>query len=116
MTQKWHSDSLLHLGEFELQVLLAVARLGDEAYGVSIRDELERLTMRVFTLGAIYKTLGRLEEKGHVTGRDGDPTPVRGGRRKRLYTLEPLGARAVSQSLDSLRRLARGVSKELEAL
>jgi DNA-binding PadR family transcriptional regulator len=106
----------LYLGEFELLVLLAVLRIGDDAYGVTIRAELERETSRELTLGAIYKTLGRLEQKGYLSVRTGEPTPERGGRRKKLYHLEPLGARALKQSVAALRRLTRGLGRELEAL
>lgn len=106
----------LYLGEFELIVLLAIAGLHDEAYGVTIRDALERETSREVSLGAIYKTLGRLEDKGYVLARLGDPTPQRGGRRKKLYHLEPLGSRALKQSVADLRRLVRGLGRALEAL
>jgi PadR family transcriptional regulator PadR len=106
----------LYLGEFELLVLLAVMRIGQDAYGVTIRAELERETSRELTLGAIYKTLGRLEQKGYLRVRIGDPTPERGGRRKKLYQLEPLGARALKESVAALRRLTRGLGRELEAL
>jgi DNA-binding PadR family transcriptional regulator len=106
----------LYLGEFELLVLLAVLRLGQDAYGVTIRDELQRETGRDLTLGAIYKTLGRLERKGYLSVRIGEPTPARGGRRKKLYALQPLGVRALKQSVAALRRLTRGLGRELEAL
>ena len=106
----------LYLGEFELLVLLAVLRLSDDAYGVTIRDELEKETSRELSLGAIYKTLGRLQQKGYVTVRIGEPTPQRGGRRKKLYRLEPLGNRALKQSIADLKRLTRGLGRELEAL
>lgn len=106
----------IYLGEFELLVLLAVLRLDDDAYGVTIRDALEAETSREVTLGAIYKTLGRLENKGFVASRVGDPTPQRGGRRKKLYRLEPLGSRALRQSVADLRRLTRGLGRALEAL
>ena len=107
---------LLYLGEFELLIMLAIVRLGDEAYGVTIRDELERETSREVTVGAIYKTLGRLQDKGYVSARVGDPTPERGGRRKKQYRLEPLGSRALRQSFADLRRLTRGLDRALEAL
>jgi PadR family transcriptional regulator PadR len=110
------NDSPLYLGEFELIVLLAVLRLGGDAYGVTIRDEIERETTRDVTVGAIYKTLGRLEEKGYVSTRVGDPTPQRGGRRKKLYKLGPLGQKALKQSFADLRRLSRGLGRALEAL
>ena len=106
----------LYLGEFELLVLLSVLRLDDEAYGVTIKDALDVDTSREVTLGAIYKTLGRLEEKGYVSARLGDPTPQRGGRRKKLYRLEPLGSRALRQSMADLRRLTRGLGRALEVL
>ena len=116
MSDKSRAAPILYLGEFELLVLLAILRLGPDAYGVTIRDELERETSREVTLGAIYKTLGRLEQKGYVNIRVGAPTRERGGRRKKLYQLEPLGARALRQSLATLRRLTHGVGRELEAL
>ena len=116
MSHKSAGAETLYLGEFELLVLLAVLRLGDDAYGVTIRDELRRETARELTLGAIYKTLGRLERKGYLNVRIGDPTPERGGRRKKLYHLEPLGSRALKQSFAAIRRLTRGLGRELEAL
>ena len=106
----------LYLGEFELLVLLAVLRVDGEAYGVTIKEALDGETSRDVTLGAIYKTLGRLEDKGYVAASLGDPTPQRGGRRKKLYRLEPLGHRALKQSMADLRRLARGLGRALEAL
>ena len=106
----------LYLGEFELLVLLAILKLDADAYGVTIRDALEAETSREVALGAIYKTLGRLEDKGYVSSRLGDPTPQRGGRRKKLYRLESLGSRALKQSMADLRRLTRGLGRALEAL
>jgi DNA-binding PadR family transcriptional regulator len=105
----------LYLGEFELLILLAIVRLEDAAYGVTIRDAIERDTSREVTLGAIYKTLGRLEDKGYIAARVGEPTPERGGRRKKLYRLEPVGVRALRQSMADLRRLTRGLGRALEA-
>ena len=67
------------LGEFEHIVLLAVLRLGDDAYGASVRREIETRTGRALTVGALYRTLDRLELKGYVASRVGDPTPERGG-------------------------------------
>ena len=113
MSHKYRADSA-YLGEFELLVLLAIMRLSDDAYGIAIRDELERETSREITMGAIYKTLGRMEHKGYVTARVSAPTPQRGGRRKKIYHLEPLGTRAVKQSYADLRRLARGLGRALE--
>lgn len=105
-----------HLGEFEQFVLLALLRLDHNAYGVTIAREIASRTGREPTLGAIYKTLARLEGKGYVSSRLGEPTAERGGRRKRLYQLEPLGHRALAQSLDALLRMSKGLRKELEAL
>ncbi len=102
-------------GELELLVLLAVLRLGNDAYGVTVRDELERETSRTFTLGTVYKTLGRLEEKGYLTTRVAPPTRERGGRRKKLYALSSAGREAASRSLADLRRLAKGLEPELGA-
>ncbi|HJR58348.1 MAG TPA: PadR family transcriptional regulator [Vicinamibacterales bacterium] len=114
MSYKSHGATPLYLGEFELLVLLAVIRTGIDAYGVTIREELSRKTSREPSLGAVYKTLGRLERKGYVSVRIGDPTPERGGRRKKLYQLEPLGARALKQSFAAFRRLTRDLGPELE--
>lgn len=116
MSPKSASSPPLYLGEFELLILLAVLRLDADAYGVTIKDALDGETSRDVTLGAIYKTLGRLEAKGFVSTRLGEPTPQRGGKRKKLYRLEPLGHRALKQSIADLRRLARGLGRALEAL
>jgi PadR family transcriptional regulator PadR len=116
MSSKSSGPASLYLGEFELLVLLAVLRLEDEAYGVTIRDALEAETSREVALGAIYKTLGRLEDKGYLASRLGEPTAQRGGRRKKLYRLEPAGSRALKQAVADLRRLTRGLGGALEAL
>lgn len=92
------------LGEFEQVVLLAVARL-DDAYGVSVRREIERRTGRDVSVGSVYATLARLEEKGLVTSSEGQPTPRRGGRARRLFRILPDGARALRATrgmMDSL--------------
>ena len=109
------SELPAYLGEFELMVLLAVLRLGDNAYGVTIREAIAEHTSRDVTLGAVYKTLGRLEAKHCVSTWLGDPTPQRGGRRKKIYRVELAGQRAVTQSLADLRRLARGLHGALDA-
>jgi len=103
-----------YTGEFELLVLLAVLRLGEDAYGVTVLEELERETSRTLTLGAVYKTLGRLEVKGHVQTRIAPPTQERGGRRKKLYTVTSSGLEAARRSLADLRQLVRGVEPEVE--
>ncbi len=102
-----------YTGEFELLVLLAVLRLDDDAYGVTIREELERETSRTLTLGTVYKTLGRLETKGYLSTRVAPPTGQRGGRRKKLYALTPVGLEAARQALADLRGLLEGLKLEL---
>ena len=97
------------LGELELLVLLALARVGEDAYGVAVFDEIARRTGREPSLGTIYKALIRLEAKGYVTSRFGDPTPIRGGRRKRFYRLLVPGRRVLSTSVGAISRLAEGL-------
>ena len=101
-------------GEFELLTLLAIAQLGDDAYGVTVRDVLEMRTSRTVTLGAVNKTLGRPEAKGLLDLAVAPPTGERGGRRKKLYRLNPDGLAAVRGSLSDLRQLAEGLEPELE--
>ena len=101
-------------GEFELLVLLAILRLGEGAYGVTIRQELERETSRTLALGTVYKTLGRLEGKGYLQTRVAPPTRERGGRRKKLYDLTPVGLELAQRSLADLRSMTKGLEPELE--
>ena len=101
-------------GEFELLVLLAIMRLGDGAYGVTIREELEGETSRTLTLGTVYKTLGRLEGKGYLETRVAPPTRERGGRRKKLYNLTETGREVAQRSLLDLRRMMKGLEPELD--
>ena len=103
-----------HLGELEQIVLLAVLRLGEGAYGVPIRLEIEKRTGRSLTVGALYRTLDRLEEKGYVTSWFGDPTPERGGRSKRHFTLLPAGAAALKDSRARMTRMWEGLSPTLK--
>jgi DNA-binding PadR family transcriptional regulator len=102
-----------HAGEFEMLLMLAVMRLGRDAYGVTIREELENETSRTLTLGTVYKTLGRLEDKGHLRSRVSEPVAERGGRRKKLYELTPSGSAAIQQSLADLLNLTRGLDLEV---
>ena len=102
------------LGEFEQLVLLALLRLGTEAYGVSIRDEIEERARRDVALGAVYTTLLRLEDKRFVTSRLGEPTAERGGRRKKFYRPTAAGRRELIASLDALRGMTRGLTPGLE--
>ena len=97
------------LGEFEQVVLLAILRLGPEAYGVTIRREIAACTERDPAPGALYTTLDRLEDKGLVTSRYGDPTPERGGRAKRYFTVTARGVRAVARAQRAYQRLLKGL-------
>jgi DNA-binding PadR family transcriptional regulator len=98
-----------HLGEFEELVLLAVARLDGEGYGVTVRREIEDRTARAPALGAVYATLARLEQKGCVRSREGDRTPVRGGRARRHYALTAVGASTLRAARDAQERLWDGL-------
>ena len=102
------------LGEFEQLVLLAILRAGDDAYGVPIRHAIVDRAGRDVSLAAIYKTLTRLEDKGLVVARVGEPTPERGGRRKRYYAVTAAGRRSLRQSVEVLRRMARGLDLGVE--
>jgi len=97
------------LGEFEQVVLLAILRLDENAYGVSIRKEIMACTERKPSPGALYTTLDRLEERGLVTSRFGDPTPQRGGRAKRYFKVTATGLRAVARVQRGYQRLLSGV-------
>jgi PadR family transcriptional regulator PadR len=98
-----------YLGEFELMVLLALMRLGDEAYGVPISREIEQRSGREVALGSVYATLERLEEKGLVASRLGDPTAERGGRAKRFFRVTESGLRDVRQTQRALVSLWKGL-------
>jgi DNA-binding PadR family transcriptional regulator len=101
------------LGEFEQLVLFAVLH-GDAPYGAAIRDAIERRTGRQVSAGAVYTTLERLEARGLVTSSWGDPTPERGGKRKRHYRIRPAGREALARSWEALRAMARGSTPKLE--
>ena len=98
------------MGEFEQIVLLAIVRLGEEAYGVTIRAEIEVCTGKAPAPGALYTTLDRLEDKGFLSSRLGDPTPQRGGRAKRFFTITASGIEAVARAQRSYQNLLRGIS------
>jgi DNA-binding PadR family transcriptional regulator len=93
------------LGELEQLVLLAVLQVGDEAYGIPVRDAIHRLAGRDLTFGTIYKTLNRMEDKGLVRSRVGRGSAARGGRRTRCYVVSASGRLALRQSLGALRRM-----------
>jgi len=96
-------------GEFEQLVLLAVLRLGDDAYAVPVRREIEKRAGRAPARGAVYVTLERLEEKGYLESWLGEPAAERGGRPRRYYRVRPAGVRALEESWTSLRRMWRGL-------
>lgn len=97
-----------HLSDFELFVMLAVAALADDAYGVSIATRINHRTGRDVSIGAVYATLGRLADKGFVSFRVSDPEPVRGGRARKLVSLTPAGMRALRRTTDELARMLEG--------
>jgi PadR family transcriptional regulator PadR len=101
------------LGEFEQLLLFALLRLGDDAYGVKLRQEIETRTDRLVSAGAVYTAMERLEARGFVSSFIGDPTPQRGGKRKKHYRLEKAGARTLTRSYESLHEMARGVLPKL---
>lgn len=97
------------LGEFEQIVLLAILRLGENAYGVTIRAEIAACTSREPAPGALYTTLDRMEEKGLVQSWLGDPTPRRGGRAKRYFTVTKRGRIAVINAQRCYQSLLQGL-------
>jgi PadR family transcriptional regulator PadR len=100
------------LGQFEQLILTAILSLRDEAYGVSIHSKVADLAKpKNVSLGAVYVTLDRLEDKGYLTSWLSDPTPERGGRSKRFYRLEALGERALRESVVTARRVWREVGR-----
>ncbi len=104
----------LTIGDFEYLLLLALVRLGDEAYGVTIAREVEARTGRSVSPGAVYTALDRLERRQFVESWLGDPTPQRGGRRKRHYRLAATGRLVLERRLALLADMARGLEIEPE--
>jgi DNA-binding PadR family transcriptional regulator len=102
------------IGQFEQLVLTAVLSLREEAYGVSIHSRVAELAApKKVSLGAVYVTLDRLEDKGFISSWLSDPTPERGGRAKRCYQLQALGERALRRSADSIHRMHAVLSEVL---
>jgi PadR family transcriptional regulator PadR len=97
------------LGALELAALLAVARLGSDAYGLAVRRDLSERMSRDYSVGAVYTTLQRLEDKGFLKSRSSDPLPVRGGRSRRHFTLTGAGARALRDAERQAASLWAGV-------
>jgi DNA-binding PadR family transcriptional regulator len=98
-----------YLGEFEHIIVLALLRLEDRAYGVTVRQEIEFRTKREVSIGAVYATLDRLEEKGYVKSRLGEPTPERGGRSKRFFQVTGKGVAAVNRTHRALQSMTEGL-------
>lgn len=103
-----------YVGEFEYAVLLAVLHLGEDAYAVPVREFIESRTGRPVARGALYTALERLEAKACLRSRMGDPTPERGGRARRYFSLTPLGLRTSRSTHAALARLSEGLEAVLE--
>lgn len=99
------------LGSLEHIVLLALIQLGDDAYGMTVRREIEARTGRNLSIGAIYATLERMEAKGLVSSYAGAPTAQRGGRSKRHFRVEAAGFRAVRTAQDAMEKMAAGLKR-----
>lgn len=97
------------LGEFEQLVLLALVRLGDGAYGMAVRREIEIRAARGVSIGAVYATLDRLEEKGLARSRRGEAIDARGGRARKCFAITAAGARALDRSQQALRQMLEGL-------
>jgi DNA-binding PadR family transcriptional regulator len=102
------------LGDFEQLVLMGVLRLGDEAYGAAIRQEIHTRSGRDISINAVYTTLDRLEAKGMLRSWVGEPTAQRGGRRRKFYALRPGGDAALRQAYRAFTAMAHGLEKRLE--
>src|SRR5690242_10887272 len=104
-----------YLGEFEQLVLLAIVRLEDDAYGATIRRLIEDATGRAVSIGAVYTTLERLHGKGLVTPHIAEPTGERGGRRRKVYTLQRAGRRAIARAFATWSTMTRGLQPKLSS-
>jgi DNA-binding PadR family transcriptional regulator len=109
-----HRPPAAVLGEFEQLVLLALVRLGPDAYGAAVCAEIEARSHRDVSVSAVHTTLERLEQKRLVRSRIGDPTPQRGGKRKRHFEVLAPGLRALQASYRSLRGMTEGLERLLE--
>ena len=104
------------LGEFELLVLLSLLHLGNGAYGASIQRDIRERAGRNAAVGTLYMTLGRLEAKKMVVSYVGDPTPARGGRRRKHYLIDAAGERAVGRAYRTFTQMADGLEDRLQSL
>ena len=104
----------IYLGEFEFAVLLAVLHLDEDAYAVPIRELIEQRTSRPVARGALYTGLDRLESKGCLRSRMGDPSEERGGKARRYYSVTPAGLKALRATHEALASMTRGLETILE--
>lgn len=109
----WFKSKTAQLGDFEQLVLLGVLRVADEAYGASIRQEIHARSGRDVSINAVYTTLDRLESKGLLRSWVGDPTPQRGGRRRKCYALTPTGITAMRHAYRAFQSMAAGLEGRL---
>ena len=110
----WFKQKPPVLGDFEQLILLGVLRLKDDAYGAAIRQEIADRSGRDVSINAVYTTLDRLETKGLLRSWDGEPTPQRGGRRRKFYALNPAGLAAIRQAYHAFTSMADGLERRLE--
>jgi DNA-binding PadR family transcriptional regulator len=104
-----------YLGEFEQMVLLSIMRLGSDAYGLAVRDELESVAGRSPSSGSLYTTLDRMERKGLVESLAGDPSPARGGRPRRYVRVTAEGRELLTRSRSTLLALWDGLEGALDS-
>ena len=111
----WFKKKPAPLGDFEQLVLLGVLRLQDAAYGAAIRQEIHARSGRDVSINAVYTTLDRLETKGLLESWTGEPTPQRGGRRRKFYAVRPAGVAAMRQAYHAFQSMADGLEGRLNA-
>jgi DNA-binding PadR family transcriptional regulator len=111
----WFKQKATVLGDFEQLVLLGVLRLGDDAYGAAIRQEIHARSGRDVSINAVYTTLERLETKGLLHSWTGEPTAQRGGRRRKFYALRPAGLTAMRHAYRAFQSMAEGLQGRLDA-
>lgn len=109
----WFKTKPAILGDFEQLVLLGVLRLGDDAYGAAIRQEIHERSRRDVSINAVYTTLDRLEKKGLLRSWMGEPTAQRGGRRRKFYQLTPAGTTAIRQAYHAFQSMVDGLEGRL---
>ena len=110
----WFKKKASVLGDFEQLVLFGVLRLEEQAYGAAIRQEIHARSRRDVSINAVYTTLDRLESKGFLRSWTGEPTPQRGGRRRKFYELRPAGVAALKQAYRAFTAMADGLEHRLD--